>query len=321
MTETDVAVELPKSVVNELLLHSHKELRYQRRSRIFGYFLKGFLVIAFFIMAYVIGGSNTGGKQGDKNKPHVAFVEIYGPIMSGQLADADRLIPALQQAFKEPLVKSIALRINSPGGSPVHAGRLYHEINELQKQYPDKPVYAVIEDLGASAAYYIASAADKIYVDQASMVGSIGVISAGFGFNEIMSKIGVERRVLTSGSNKALLDPYLPSDPKVQSYWKDMLAEIHEQFIAAVKEGRGNRLNIDYPDIFSGLVWTGAKSIEIGLTDGIGSLTSVSRDTINSVNLVNYTPAPDFLKQLANKTQANLTALKYELASPIPTLF
>jgi len=312
-------VELDKGLVEELLLHSHKELKRQRKSRIFNYFLKSLLVVGFFGIAYYVGGGNISSGQGDKNKPHVAFVEIYGPIMSGQLADADRLIPALHAAFNQPLAKAVALRINSPGGSPVHAGRLYNEINELQMQHPDIPVYAVIEDLGASAAYYIASAADKIYVDQASMVGSIGVISSGFGYSEVMEKIGVERRVMTAGSNKALLDPYLPKDPKVQAYWKQMLAEIHEQFIGAVKEGRGDRLQSEYPDLFSGLVWTGAKSIEIGLTDSLGSLTSVSRDTIGNVNNVNYTPAPDLLKQLANKTQAQLTALKYEMS--IPTLF
>ncbi|MFC1354826.1 MAG: S49 family peptidase [gamma proteobacterium symbiont of Clathrolucina costata] len=319
MSDNTDTVAIDRGLVTELLTHSQKELRRQRRDRYFGIFFKAFLFIGFFVAAFVIGGGGMGAAQGDKHKPHVAFVEVYGPIMSGQLADADRLIPALQEAFKEPLSKAVALRINSPGGSPVHAGRLYNEINELQKQYPDKPVYAVIEDMGASAAYYIASAADKIYVDQASMVGSIGVITAGFGYDKIMEKVGVERRVLTSGTNKALLDPYSPADPKVQAYWKTMLAEIHEQFISAVKAGRGDRLHTETPDLFSGLVWTGAKSIEIGLSDGLGSMASVSRDTIGGVNMVNYTPPPDFLKQLSNKTHAELTALKYELS--IPTLF
>jgi len=312
----DQTISMDKALVKELLLHSHTELIRQRRNRIINNLMKGTLVIGFVALAYFFGGNSFGSLQGDKHKPHIAFIEIYGPIMTGQMSDADRLIPALHKAFKEPLSKAIVLRINSPGGSPVHAGRMYSEIDQLQKQYPDKPVYAVIEDLGASAAYYIASAADKIYVNQASMVGSIGVISSGFGFNGIMKKLGIERRVLSAGVNKALLDPYLPAYNKVQAYWKQMLTEIHDQFISAVSEGRGDRLNLEYPELFSGLVWTGAKSIEIGLSDGLGSLTSVSRDTIGAVNMVNYTPPPDFLKQLASQTQAQIAAIKFELLAP-----
>lgn len=313
--ETPQTIEMDKDLVRDLLLHSHQELKRQRRGRYINFGLKALFVVGFLLLAYALGGAKSLSK-GDKHKPHIAFVEIYGPIMSGQLADADRLIPALHKAFKEPLSKAVALRINSPGGSAVHAGRLYSEINQLQTQYPDKPVYAVIEDLGASAAYYIASSTDKIFVDQASMVGSIGVISSSFGFNELIDKVGIERRVFTAGANKALLDPYLPIDPQLQDYWKGMLGEIHEQFKAAVVEGRGDRLNPNYPDLFSGLVWTGSKSVEIGLADELGSLTSVSRDTIGQVNMVNYTPPPDFLKQLANQTTAQIEALGYKLSSP-----
>lgn len=312
-------IEIDRTLIKELLLHSNKELRRQRRGRLFNYVFKGLFILSFIGIAYFLGGNGIGQSHGNKHKPHVAYIEIYGPIMSGQLADADRLIPALHRAFKDINSKAIALRINSPGGSPVHAGRLYNEVNQLQDQYPSKPVYAVIEDLSASAAYYIASSADRIFVDQASMVGSIGVISSGFGFNEIMKKVGIERRVLTSGTNKALLDPYLPADPKVQGYWKEMLSEIHEQFISAVKDGRGDRLNDEYPGLFSGLIWTGSKSIDIGLADSLGSLTSVSRDTIGEVNMVDYTPAPDLFKQLASQTHAQLATLKYSLS--IPTLF
>lgn len=312
-------VELDKEIVNDLLSSSLKELRRQKRDRYFGIGFKVVLFFGFFVAAYFVGGANIGFGKGDKNKPHVAFVEVYGPIMSGQLADADRLIPALHEAFQSPLSKSIAIRINSPGGSPVHAGRLYKEINALKKQYPDKPVYAVIEDLGASAAYYIASAADEIYVDQASMVGSIGVITSSFGFNQIMDKVGVERRVLTAGSNKGLMDPYLPLDPKIEGYWKDMLAEIHIQFIDAVKAGRGERLHSETPEIFSGLVWTGAKSVEIGLADQLGSLQDVSRVTLGEVNIANYTPAPNLLKHFSDQYKASLQALVYEANTP--TLF
>lgn len=315
-TENTETVEMDKDLYNNLLLHSIHELNRQRRNRITMWALKVIFVVGFISVAYGLGQGKVSLSAGDKHKPHVAFVEIYGPIMSGQLADADRLIPALHAAFEEPLSKAVALRINSPGGSPVHAGRLYTEINLLQEKYPEKKVYAVIEDLGASAAYYIAAAADEIYVDQASMVGSIGVISSSFGFNEVMEKVGVERRVMTSGTNKALLDPYLPTDPQIERYWQSMLGEIHDQFIRAVKDGRGDRLDPEYPELFSGLVWTGAKSVEIGLTDGLGSLNSVSREAIDTVNTVNYTPSPDILKSLANQTSAGLTALRYNLNSP-----
>ncbi len=309
-------IELDKSLVTDLLQASNAELRRQRRDRYMGFGFKALLFVGFFIAAYFVGGANMGFGKGDRNKPHVAFVEVYGPIMSGQLADADRLIPALHEAFHSPLSKAIAIRINSPGGSPVHAGRMYSEINKLKEQFPDKPVYAVIEDLGASAAYYIASAADNIYVDQASMVGSIGVITSSFGFDQIMNKVGVERRVLTAGSNKGLMDPYLPLDPKIEGYWKNMLGEIHEQFIEAVKAGRGDRLQAETPELFSGLVWTGAKSVELGLADQLGSLPAVSRDTIGEVNNVNYTPPPNLFKHLSNQSNALIQAWKAEAATP-----
>ncbi|MBT7044779.1 MAG: S49 family peptidase [Gammaproteobacteria bacterium] len=309
-------LELDRSLVEELLLYSNNELTRIRRNRIINYFVKGGLVVGVLMIAYFIGGTNISGAMGDKHKPHLAYVEIYGPIASGQLADTNRLIPSLHKAFKDPLSKAVALRINSPGGSPVQAGQMYKEINNLKEKYPDKPLYAVIEELGASAAYYIASAADKIYVDPASMVGSIGVISAGFGYSDVMEKVGVERRVLTSGTNKSLLDPYLPIDPKVVDYWKEMLNEIHGQFIAAVKEGRGDRLKADYPDLFSGLIWTGQKSIEIGLTDEVGSMASVSRATVDNLNIVNYTPSPDLLKQLVDSTHAMVSAAKYSMMTP-----
>lgn len=318
MTNSET-IQMNRKLMEDILLESQRELRRHRRGKYFGWLSKSVLFIGLLSLAFFLGHHPMGIGDGDRSKPHVAFVEVYGPIMSGQMADADRLIPALEEAFKDPQSKAIALRINSPGGSPVQAGRMYNEINDLKKQYPAKRVFAVIEDLGASAAYYIASAADDIYVDQASMVGSIGVISEGFGFTDIMSKVGVERRVLTSGENKALLDPYLPVPKELEAYWKSMLSDIHQQFIGSVKRGRGDRLHLDTPGLFSGLVWTGAKSIEIGLTDKLGSLMSVSRDTIGEVNVVNYTPSPDFLKRIASSTHAQLASMKYELLTP--TLF
>jgi len=316
MNKQSETMEMDKALVEKLLLYSHDELTRIRNARTFSYFIKIALVLGVLFIAYFVGDTQSKTAQGDQNKPHLAYVEIYGPIASGQLADSSRLIPSLHEAFEDPLSKAVALRINSPGGSPVQAGQIYKEINLLRKKHPDKPIYAVIEELGASAAYYIASAADKIYVDPASMVGSIGVITAGFGYSSLMEKVGIERRVLTSGSNKSLLDPYQPVDEKVKGYWREMLSEIHGQFIVAVKEGRGDRLDIDYPELFSGLIWTGTKSIKIGLADEIGSMASVSRGTLGELNMVNYTPAPDFLKQLVDKTHAMVSTLKYSSMTP-----
>lgn len=303
------------ALLYKVLNNSAEQMRKDRRERRIFAALKYSMFAILAVMVWVLG-ENGAATKGDKSKPHVAYIEIFGPIMSGQLADADRLVPALEEAFQGKNVKAVALKVNSPGGSPVHAGRLYDEIRYLETKYPEIPVYAVIEDLGASAAYYISSATQTIYVDKASMVGSIGVISESFGFNEIMNKVGIERRVMTSGAKKALLDPFSPSNPEVNVYWQAMLGDIHQQFIAAVKQGRGDRLKSETPDLFSGLIWTGEKSIEIGLADKLGSLTDVSREVVGSVNLVNYTPSPDFLKQLSNKTQAAANALKFELLAP-----
>jgi len=318
MSETDNnTIELDKSLIKEVLLGSAAELQKQRKSKRNWFLFKISALILFVASAYFVGGGDFSYKDGDKNQPHIAFIEIYGPIMSGQLADAGRIIPSLHKAFNTSLVKGVVLRINSPGGSPVHAGRMYQEIKKLRNKFPDKPIHTVIEDMGASAAYYIASATDKIYVDQASMVGSIGVISSNFGFTEIMKKVGVERRIFTAGSNKALMDPYSPSQPHIKKYWNEMLAEVHGQFITAVKDGRGERLDVDYPDLFSGLIWTGAKSVEIGLADNLGSLGDVSREILDGeLNTVNYTPPMDIFKRFASESRAQLGAFLMDNDSP-----
>lgn len=272
-------------------------------------------IILFAVIAILVTMSDTQ-LGSDKSKDHVAYVEIYGPIMAGEAASASTILPAVTQAFESKTSKAVVLLINSPGGSPVQAGLMFHEINKLKEKH-GKPLYAVIEDLGASAAYYIASAADKIIVDQASMVGSIGVISSGFGFTGLMEKLGVERRMVTAGKNKGFGDAYLPTTPAINQHWKDLLAEIHVQFKEAVIAGRGDRLNTEYPDVFSGLMWSGSKSIEIGLADSQGSLLSVSRDTLEGgVNNVNYTVAPNFLKILSNNTQASIQNLIFSQEQP-----
>lgn len=308
--ENKNTITLDKDLIKDVLLGTAKELQEQRKTRRRWLIFKISLIVIFIVSAYIVGGGKISHKNGNKNQPHIAYIKIYGPIMSGQLADVNQIIPALRQAFNSSLAKGVVLRINSPGGSPVHAGRLYKEIKKLRKEFPDKPVHAVIEDLGVSAAYYIASATDKIYVNQASMVGSIGVISSSFGFTELMKKVGIERRIYLSGSNKALMDPYLPAQLHVQKYWTEMLSEIHLQFIDAVKEGRGDRLDTDYPDLFSGLIWTGTKSIEIGLADNLGDLSEVSQEILDGeINAVDYSPPVDIFKRFANESRVQITAL------------
>jgi len=197
----------------------------------------------------------------------------------------------------------VILRINSPGGSPVQSGYVYDEIRRLRKEYPQTPLYAVVGDMCASGGYYIAAAADEIYADKASVVGSIGVLMNGFGFVEAMEKLGVERRLLTAGAHKGFLDPFSPAQPDEIAHIQSLLGDIHEQFIHAVKEGRGDRLQDD-PSLFSGLVWTGEQAVKLGLVDGLGSAGHVAREVIGEENIMDFTPRPRYFEKLA----ANLGA-------------
>lgn len=219
-----------------------------------------------------------------------ALIEVRGVIADKEQASADNLVTSLQAAFDDPKVKGVVLRINSPGGSPVQSGYVYDEIRRLRGLHPETKVYAVISDLGASGAYYIASAADEIYADKASLVGSIGVTAAGFGFVGAMEKLGVERRAYTSGEHKAFLDPFEPQKPDETKFWQGVLNVTHEQFIASVKQGRGDRLkDKEHPELFSGLVWTGQQALPLGLIDGLGNASSVARDVIGEKELVDFT--------------------------------
>ncbi|MFN0304688.1 MAG: S49 family peptidase, partial [Burkholderiales bacterium] len=229
-------------------------LKEQKRARRWGIFFKilGFAYVTFIlVMAIDWGFGSKGGK-------HTALIEIAGVIDSKGNANADRVTTALQNAFKDVNTQGIVLRINSPGGSPVQAGIIYDEIVRLRAKHPTTPLFAVIEDICASGGYYIAAATDKIYVDKASIVGSIGVLMDGFGFTETMEKLGVERRLVTAGENKAFLDPFSPMNTQHREFAKGLLGDIHQQFITVVKKGRGDRLKED-PAVFSGLIWTGAK--------------------------------------------------------------
>ncbi|ULG70822.1 signal peptide peptidase SppA [Marinobacterium sediminicola] len=271
-----------------------------RRSRRWGIFFKLLtFVYLFSLLAIFYVGKDL---DADKVVPqdHTAIVEVKGPIMDDEEASADTIIHALRDAFKAERSRAIILRINSPGGSPVQAGYVYDEIKRLRALHPDKKVYAVITDIGASGAYYIAAAADEIYADKASLVGSIGVISSSFGFVELIDKLGVERRTLTAGENKAFLDPFTPLKDKDREFWQSVLNTTHQQFIAQVKQGRGGRLK-GGEEIFSGLVWTGEQALELGLIDGLGSSSMVARDIVGAEKLIDYTSRPKALDRIIER--------------------
>jgi protease IV len=254
--------------------------------------------LAFFI-ALVWMGLHRGTPATDATTPHTAVVEIKGEIAAGADASAEFVNAALRAAFEDEGSKAVVLLINSPGGSPVQAGMMNDEIIRLKAKYK-KPVYAVVEETCASAAYYIAVSADKIFVDKASIVGSIGVLMDGFGFTGLMDKLGVERRLLTAGENKGFLDPFSPQTDKQRAFAQAMLNQIHQQFIGVVKAGRGERLK-ETPEMFSGLFWTGQQAIELGLADQLGSVELVARDIVKAEELIDYTRRDNVAERLAKK--------------------
>lgn len=293
-------VQIDSKLLHEMLTFSMKELQHARRSRFLSFVLRIAVSVALVGGAYYIGNKKVEADGSAPAEAHIASIAISGEIASGGPSDADKLIPAIRKAMEAGQAKAVLLMLNSPGGSPVQADRFYSEIIKLRKEHPNKKIYAVVEDLCASACYYIASATDSIYVNKSSIVGSIGVITAGFGFTDLMSKVGVERRVMTAGENKALMDPYSPMRPDVREYWTALLAETHQTFIKAVKDGRGARLKSETPGLFSGLVWSGTKSVEFGLADKIASASDVSEEVLKEkkINIIDYTPMPDFMKRL-----------------------
>jgi protease-4 len=229
-----------------------------------------------------------------------AVVHLDGEIDRESQASAENIIQGLNSAFEHPGTKGVVLRINSPGGSPVQAGQIYAEVRRLRAKHPQIPLHAVIEDMAASGGYYVAVAADRIYVDPASLVGSIGVIIDSFGFVGTLEKLGVERRVLAAGDNKTFLDPFLPLQESQRSYAQTMLDDIHQQFIGAVRDGRGPRLK-ESPDMFTGLVWNGQRAVDLGLADAFGSVQSVAREVFGAEEIVDFTPREDFTQRLARR--------------------
>jgi protease-4 len=280
-----------------------KALDEQRRARQWGALFKLlWFILAFTIVAGWLGWIGRSDKEAGiaAGGRHTAVVDLEGVIAPEGKASAENVIRGLDRAFKDPGTKGVVLQINSPGGSPVQAGYIYDEIRRLRAKYPKIPLYAVVEDLCASGGYYVAAAADRIYVDKASLVGSIGVIISSFGFTGAMEKLGIERRAYTAGENKDFLDPFAPENAEQRAHAQKMLEEIHQQFIKAVRDGRGKRLK-ETPDMFSGLVWTGERSVELGLADGLGNTDYVAREVIGAEKLVDYTPEQTVLEALSKR--------------------
>lgn len=271
-----------------------------RRARRWGIFFKLLTFTYLFALLWLFWSGSKFSKDSVVPQTHTAVVDVSGPIMDGEKASADAIITALRNAFKAERSQAVVMRINSPGGSPVQSGYVYDEIKRLRELYPQKKLYAVITDIGASGAYYMAAAADEIYADKASLVGSIGVISSSFGFVDLIDKIGVERRTLTAGENKAFLDPFSPLKEEDKAFWQTVLATTHQQFISQVKAGRGERLK-GGDELFSGLVWTGEQALELGLIDGLGSTSMVAREIVGVEKMVDYTARPQPLERIIER--------------------
>jgi protease IV len=307
MMTDPVPPQWERSVLEKVAL---KALDEQRRARQWGALFKLLWFTLFFlIFAAWMGWIGRPDKDalGAAAGRHTAVIDLEGIIGIESKASAEKMIKALDRAYKDPNTQGVILRINSPGGSPVQAGYINDEIRRLRQKYPNIPLYAVVQDLCASGGYYVAAAADKIFVDKASLVGSIGVIMNGFGFVGTMEKLGVERRAYTAGENKDFLDPFAPQKPSDIEHAKQMLGEIHQQFISVVKQGRGARLH-ESPEIFSGLIWTGQKSVELGLADGLGSAEYVARDVIKAERMVDFTPEENYFEHISKRLGASFGA-------------
>ena len=286
----------------------------RRRSRRWGIFFK-FLTFAYLITLLVLWYPSDWSEAALSKDKHTALVELSGVIAPGEPAGADNIVEGLRAAFEDKRTKGVVLRINSPGGSPVQSSYIFREIKRLREKYPAIPLYAVVSDVCASGGYYIAAAADKIYVNESSVVGSIGVLMSSFGAVDLMDKLGVERRLMTAGENKGILDPFSDFTEDQKAHVQVLLDQLHEEFIAAVRDGRGERLK-DTGKIFSGLFWSGRESVELGLADDFASAGEVARDIIEAEEIVDFTAEEDLWERLASRvgsaamrTFAELTGL------------
>ncbi|HQL10438.1 MAG TPA: S49 family peptidase [Lentisphaeria bacterium] len=277
-------------------------LQEQKARRRWGIFFK--LAVFVYLILVVVVLADFGGAGVPSEGNHTALVQLNGTIEVKGEANAEKINSALRNAFAEKSALGVILRINSPGGSPVQSAIINDEIRRLRAQYPNKPLYVVVEDICASGGYYVAAAADKIYVNKASIVGSIGVLMDGFGFTGTMEKLGVERRMMTAGGDKGFLDPFSPENEKHKEHAQMLLKEIHQQFIDVVKAGRGKRLK-EHPDMFSGLIWTGSQSIKLGLADDFGTVESVARDVIKAEKLLDYTVKENIAERFAKRLGAS----------------
>ncbi|WP_130471002.1 signal peptide peptidase SppA [Candidatus Magnetaquicoccus inordinatus] len=285
-----------QAILGEQLNEQKRQRRHKNLFRLF---------LALYLLALLWAGTADQWRSVElKSMPHKKFtavVDIRGPIMAATNTSADNIIKGLYKAFEDPNSAGVIVRINSPGGSPVQSGQIYEEMTRLRARFPNKPFYAALEDLCASGGYYVAAAAPLIYADRASLVGSIGVILQGFGFQETLNKLGIESRLLTSGKNKAFLNPFAAVDSSEKSHAQSLLDKIHKQFIEAVRKGRGDRLKDSQAELFEGLIWTGEEAVQLGLVDGIGSTEWIARELIKQEKIVNFTQKGDWLTRISRE--------------------
>jgi protease-4 len=306
-----------RETLEKLVFATVQERRAARRWGIF--FKLSFLIVALLAL-WAYYDFNFGTTDENLGR-HTALIEINGEIEAEGSGAADTVIPSLNKAFSDPGSAAVVMRIDSPGGSPVQAGIIVDEIQRLKRGYPDKPLYVVVDEICASGGYYIASAADRIYVNKASIVGSVGVLMDSFGFTGTMDKLGIERRLLTAGENKGFLDPFSPQSGTHKAHAQEMLNEIHQQFISVVRAGRGKRLK-ETPETFSGLYWTGARAVEMGLADGFGTVDTVARDIVKAEDIVDYTAHEGLPERVLKKFGAAVgeNAVKAATRGALPQL-
>lgn len=300
MPESNTEIDYQK-IIQKLAFAAINEQRRARRWRIF-------FTSLFFLYVTVVGFMliDSGASKSSAEGKHTALVKLSGVIASGEKAGAENVIMGLKSAFEDEDTAGVILEINSPGGSPVQSAYIYDEIKRLRSEYESIPLYVVVADIAASGGYFVAAAADQIYVNKSSLVGSIGVRMDSFGAVDLMKKMGVERRLLLAGKNKGLADPFLPEDPLQKAHLQQMLDEVHNHFIDAVRQGRGERLS-QQDDLFSGLIWTGEKAIELGLVDEYGTTQTVARDVIEAETIVNFTPRGGLIEQIVDRLGVSIS--------------
>ncbi|MCZ6723393.1 MAG: S49 family peptidase [Gammaproteobacteria bacterium] len=300
MPESNTEIDYQK-IVQKLAFAAINEQRRARRWRIF-------FTSLFFLYVTVVGFMliDSGASKSSAEGKHTALVKLSGVIASGEKAGAENVIMGLKSAFEDEDTAGVILEINSPGGSPVQSAYIYDEIKRLRSEHESIPLYVVVADIAASGGYFVAAAADQIYVNKSSLVGSIGVRMDSFGAVDLMKKMGVERRLLLAGKNKGLADPFLPEDPLQKAHLQQMLDEVHNHFIDAVRQGRGDRIS-QQDDLFSGLIWTGEKAIELGLVDEYGTTQTVARDVIEAETIVNFTPRGGLIEQIVDRLGVSIS--------------